>query len=96
MVMEKVLQELLGHIFLGAHTVQMVPKYIWVWHCRSFMDIMNKIKDVEFEYNSNIWFSLSRENLQSQYMSFLNVQKINFTYILHTYLNSFKYIISGI
>ena len=21
------------HIFLGAHTVQMVPKYIWMWHC---------------------------------------------------------------
>ena len=23
-----------GAIFCGAHTVQMVPKYIWMWHCQ--------------------------------------------------------------
>ena len=30
--MEKVLQELFGHIYLGAHAVQTVPKYIWMQH----------------------------------------------------------------
>ena len=30
--MEKVLQELLWVHFLGAHTVQTVPKYIWMQH----------------------------------------------------------------
>ena len=33
MDMEKVLQELFGRIFLGAYTVQTVPKCIWMWHC---------------------------------------------------------------
>ena len=32
--MEKVSQErIFGCIFLGAHIVQMVPKYIWMRHC---------------------------------------------------------------
>ena len=31
--MEKVLQELFGSIFLSAHTVQMVPKCIWMRQC---------------------------------------------------------------
>ena len=30
--MKKVLQELFGRIFLGAHTVQTVPKCIWMRH----------------------------------------------------------------
>ena len=29
--MEKVLPELFGHIVLGTHTVQTVPKCIWIW-----------------------------------------------------------------
>ena len=28
------LQELFGPIFLGTHTVQTVPKYIWMRHCQ--------------------------------------------------------------
>ena len=28
-----------GQIILGAHTVQNVPKYIWMWHCLVFTDI---------------------------------------------------------
>ena len=31
--MEKMLQELFRRLFLGAHTVQTVPKYIWTQHC---------------------------------------------------------------
>ena len=31
--MEKVLLEIFEPIFLGAHDVQMVPKYIWMQHC---------------------------------------------------------------
>ena len=31
--MERVLQELFWMHFLGTHTIQMVPKYIWMRHC---------------------------------------------------------------
>ena len=36
--MEKLLQEIFGHTFLSAHTVQRVPKYLWMqhWKCRFF------------------------------------------------------------
>ena len=33
--MEKVLQELFWAYFLSAHTIQTVPKYIWMQHCVS-------------------------------------------------------------
>ena len=31
--MENVLQKLFWHIFLGTHTIQIVPKYIWMRNC---------------------------------------------------------------
>ena len=36
--MEKVLQELFGRTFLGAHTVQTVLKYIWMWQLCIFIN----------------------------------------------------------
>ena len=46
--MEKVLQELAWVPFLGAHTIQMVPKYIWLWHWSwsNIHDILRITKNV--------------------------------------------------
>ena len=34
-IYRKRLQELFGRIFLGTHTIKMVPKYICMWCCMS-------------------------------------------------------------
>ena len=55
--MEKVLQELFGHNFLGCHTVQTVPKCIWMQHGVIKKCIPKLIKSI----NASIENLLSRD-----------------------------------
>ena len=42
-IWKKCYKNFFGYIFLGAHTVQKVPKYIWMRHC------------IEFKWERIIW-----------------------------------------
>ena len=55
--MEKVLQELFGRNFLGSHTVQTVPKCIWMQHYVIKKCIPKLIKSI----NASIKNLLSRD-----------------------------------
>ena len=34
-IWKKCYKNFFGYIFLGTHTIQLVPKYIWMWHWQS-------------------------------------------------------------
>ena len=50
--MEKVLQELFGHILLDAHTVQTVTKYIWMWYCLYIIKIAEDLEQIIERHHS--------------------------------------------
>ena len=44
-----------GRIFLGSHTVQTVPKYMWMWHCRvTRKEAQKRLQDTENIFRKNL------------------------------------------